>query len=406
MTSGTLRKTSAIVLFAVTLATVAVMWQPAFWATALPEVTAFGLAACWLSLYVLKPESLRFSFVLIPLTGAALWPLLQLAIGATIYRWATSVSVLYWATNAAVVLIGVQIFSDAGIRRWYLRALVIAGFIIAVVAPLQLFTSDGKIFWLFEVKYSNIAMGPFVYPNQYAAFIELLLPISLNGVFSDRTNWRTFHGLASVVMYASVFAAASRSGFILTSAEVLVAPLLAARRNGVSRRQLVLSATLFLAMLGVLGLAIGPEKLIAKLQQKDPYQGRREYVEASLRMLRDKPLLGVGMGNWSAAYPAYATFDEGWFANQAHNDWAQWAVEGGLPFAFLMISIAVWAVPRAFRAGWGIGVCAVFLQCFVDYPIQRMGVTIVFFTLVAALSYPDATGNQPPDKASSRHRTV
>ena len=95
------------------------------------------------------------------------------------------------------------------------------------------------------------------------------------------------------------------------------------------------------------------------------------------------------MGNWSAAYPAYATFDEGWFANQAHNDWAQWAVEGGLPFACLMLWIAVWSFPRALRTGWGTGVAVVFLHCFVDYPIQRIGVAIVFFSLLAAIAYPD-----------------
>jgi O-antigen ligase len=139
----------------------------------------------------------------------------------------------------------------------------------------------------------------------------------------------------------------------------------------------------------VLGLAVGPDYLIAKLQQKDPYFGRREYMESSLRMIPDKPLMGVGMGNWPAAYPAYAIFDKGYFANQAHNDWAQWAVEGGLPFFFLMLSVAVWSCRMAFRSAWGIGVIAIFIQCFVDYPIQRMGVAIVFFSLLAAIAYPD-----------------
>ena len=115
------------------------------------------------------------------------------------------------------------------------------------------------------MKYSNIAMGPFVYPNQYAAFIELLLPIALTGVFSDRMGWRTFHGLASVVMYASVFASASRTGFVLTSLEVLVVPLLAARRTGVARRQLLASAAIFLGMLvGARVLQSGPDNVDRK----------------------------------------------------------------------------------------------------------------------------------------------
>ena len=405
MTSGPLKQVSAIALFVITIATVAVMWEPFFWATALEEVSVFCLAAVWLALFTLDTKALQFRLVLIPLVATVLWPLLQMAFGVTIYRWATSVAVLYWAANAAVVFVGIQIFRDAGIRKWYLRALVIAGFVIAIVAPLQLFTSDGKIFWLFEVKYSNIAMGPFIYPNQYAAFIELLLPIALTQVFSDRAGWRTFHGLAAAVMYASVFASASRMGFVLTTAEVLVVPLLAARRTGLARRQLLVPGAIFLGMLVVLGLAVGPETLITKLTQKDPYSGRREYVESSLRMIRDKPLLGVGMGNWAVAYPAYATFDEGSFANQAHNDWAQWAVEGGLPFLFLMLSVAVWTFPRALRTGWGIGAGVVFLHCLVDYPIQRMGVAIVFFTIIAAVSCPEQRAAPERPRRTRAHRT-
>ena len=399
-----LRKISAVALFVLTIATLAVMWQPAFWATALAEVGAFALACVWLILYMTGAIELQLGIILIPLAAAALWPLLQLALGATIYRWSTSVSALYWAANAAVVFVGLQIFGHSDIRKWYLRALVAAGFVLAVVASLQAYTSDGKIFWLFVVRYSDVAMGPFVYRNQYAAFIELLLPIALTHAFSDRTDWRIFHQLAAAAMYASVLVSASRMGFVLTSLELVVVPLLVARRTLVSPRLLLTSGAIFLGMLVVLSVAAGPETLIAKLQQKDPYLGRREYAESSLRMIRDKPLLGVGMGNWSTAYPAYATFDNGYFANQAHNDWTQWAAEGGLPFAFLILSVAIWSVPRALRTGWGAGVIFVFLHCLVDYPIQRIGVALVFFSLIAAIASPEESREPAAPRRSAARR--
>jgi O-antigen ligase len=397
----TLQKASAFALFAVTVATVTVMWVPAFWATALAEISSFCLAGCWLVFYLRNGEGLQWRIVLVPAVAAALWPGFQLLAGTTIYRWPTSVSMLYWSTGAALVFVGLQAFADGQVRQWYLRALVLAGFAVSVIAPLQLFTSEGKIFWLFEVKYSDVAMGPFVYANQYAAFIELILPIALTKVFSDRAGWRTVHGLAAAVMYASIFAATSRTGFVLTSLEVLIVPFLAARRSRVDWRQLGLSAALFLTMLIVMGLAVGPDRLISKLQQKDPYSGRREYAESSLQMIPAHPIMGVGLGNWAAAYPAYAIFDEGFFANQAHNDWAQWAVEGGLPFFLLILFVALWTIPNAFRAGWGMGVIVVFLQCFVDYPIQRTGVAVIFFTIIGATAYAD-DDNLPRDHRISR----
>jgi hypothetical protein len=49
-------------------------------------------------------------------------------------------------------------------------------------------------------------------------------------------------------------------------------------------------------------------------------------------MIHDRLWAGLGLGTWSAAYPAYASYDDGTFVNQAHNDWLQWGAEGGLPF--------------------------------------------------------------------------
>jgi len=390
LTTETLKKVSAAGLFATALATIGVMWHPALWASTLPGLPAFCLASVWLFGYLTNRVRLKVNIVLAPLVLAALWPVFQLAIGATVYRWLTSTAAIYWATGAALVFTGLQAFSDTTLRRGYLRALVVLGFIIAVVAPLQLFSGSGKIFWLFEVPHSDAAMGPFLYANQYAAFVELVLPVALTGIFQERAGWRMFSGLAAAVMYASIFASVSRSGFVFATFEVLVVPALAAKRSGIGLRQTLALGGMFLAMLVVLGLSMGTERLEQKMREEDPYHIRREFAQSSLKMIQDSPLTGVGMGNWPTVYPAYATFDNGLFANQAHCDWAQWTVEGGLPFAFLILCAAVWSFRGAFRTGWGVGVAVVYLQCFIDFPIQRMGVAVIFFSLTAAIAYPEA----------------
>lgn len=381
-----MRKISAVALLAIVITAVAIMWQPAYWAIAIPTSCTMLLAAIWLVRSLSARHELRTNPALWLILAAALWPLMQLGLGWTVYGWRTAQSFLYWALAAAIVFIAIQTFREPPVLRVFLRALVIFGFIVAIISPLQRFTSGGKIFWMFEVPYSDIALGPFIYPNQYAAFIELLLPVALVEALSERSGWRIFHGLAAAVMYGSVVAAVSRSGVALVTLEILAVPLLTTRRHGTSLRQFRLPAAVLGGMLVILTLAMGPDALIAKLQQKDPYQGRREFTESSLLMIRDHPLKGVGLGNWSTVYPAYALFDDGLFANQAHNDWAQWAVEGGLPFFFVMAALAVWIVPRALRTVWGSGLIAIFLQCLVDYPIQKVGVAIVFFALLGAVS--------------------
>ncbi len=389
-----LRKISAVALFIATIATISVMWLPAFWATAIAELSAFCLAAAWLIGFLMGKQRLQIRTVLISLVAAAGWAAFQWVSGATIYRWATGQTMLYWAAGASIVFVGLAVFDDRQVRIAYLRALVVAGFIIAIVAPLQLFTAESKIYWLFDSPDGWRAMGPFPYANQYAAFIELLFPIALTGVFVEKSGWKTFYGLAAAVMYASVFASTSRSGLIFTTIEVFVVPMLAARRSGISFRQVAVPGLIFLGMLITMGLAVGPERMIEKFHQKNPYYGRLKFSEASLRMIADHPWIGIGAGNWARAYPAYATFDNGSYANQAHNDWAEWTVEGGIPFLLIMVSAAAWSVRRAFKTGWGLGVAVVFCQCLMDFPIQRIGVAMVFFTVIAAIGYDDDSPRQ------------
>jgi O-antigen ligase len=96
-------------------------------------------------------------------------------------------------------------------------------------------------------------------------------------------------------------------------------------------------------------------------------------------MLRDRPWLGFGLGNWPLAYPGYARMDTGLVANQAHSDWIEWAVEGGLPFAAMLAALAVMTIGPAARTRWGIGVIAFWLHCAVDYPSRRPAISIFFF---------------------------
>jgi len=123
----------------------------------------------------------------------------------------------------------------------------------------------------------------------------------------------------------------------------------------------------------------GWELVWNRLQQPDPYAQRRDMNRSSLAMIQARPVTGFGLGTWSIAYPGYALYDDGSFVNQAHNDWAQWAAEGGIPFLLLMLAIAGLTVPPAVRTIWGVGILVVFVQCWVDYPMQQRPALAAFY---------------------------
>jgi O-antigen ligase len=140
-------------------------------------------------------------------------------------------------------------------------------------------------------------------------------------------------------------------------------------------------------LLAVLFTAVvGWTVLWARFQDADPLKGRREIMAGSVAMVRAKPLFGFGLGNYQEAFPKYSTAELGTVVNAAHDDWVQWAVDGGIPFSLLMVCIAVWSLPKAVGTLWGIGILAVFAHSFVDFPLQNPIMEAWLFVLLGALA--------------------
>jgi O-antigen ligase len=191
----------------------------------------------------------------------------------------------------------------------------------------------------------------------------------------------------AAVLFASVIAGGSRTGTFLCLAEILVTPVVAFARSQISSRTLARVLAGCVGAVVFFSLIVGPDSIWRRLQEANPYSIRLDLMRSSLQMIRDRPVAGFGLGAWSAAYPAYARFDNGTFVNQAHNDWVQWAAEGGVPFFALMLGIAMWCIGPALRSLWGIGILAVFLHCLIDYPMQqRPALAAFFFAMIGALA--------------------
>ena len=369
---------TAAAVTALLFAGILTLWVPGRWAVSLFQAGAFALALAWAVRFAIRPYPLCGSVTIIPLAATVVWGAAQLALGQTVYRWETWTELLKWGTNLVLFVLALQVFADPARRERFLRSVLYFGAALSVVGSIQLYSAEGRIFWLFPSEYKEFVLGPFVYHNQYAGFVELILPLAIVGALEDRRKAPAYAAMAAA-LYASVIAAASRTGAILVTAEIFLIVFASRRRSRVITFGL-------LAGLAVLFTAIaGWDVLWRRFQLADPFSDRREFFLSSLAMIRDRPAMGFGLGTWSTAYPAYALRDNGLLANQAHNDWAQWAVEGGLPFLLVMLWIAARSVRPAFRTLWGIGVLAVFVHCLVDYPLQRPALAGFFFVFLAVM---------------------
>jgi hypothetical protein len=354
-----------LVLAALFAFAIVTLWVPAYWPVAVFQVGIFAL--CAVCLWRCPPA--RIPYPAIPLAAAVLLGLVQLAASLTVYAFDTQTAVVHWTTFLAVFLTAFCLFQQTDLDRWFRSAMLWFAFVVSVWATLQTFTSGGKVLWLFPTIYSPV-MGPILYRNHYAAFIEVVLPIALYKALRSRHNSLLYSGMAAA-MYASVIACASRAGTVLATAEILVVAVLMAARGVTTGRAigaaLLRAAVLFVAFTAV----VGWEHVWDRFWQPDPMTLRREFNISSLHMIAGHPYIGTGLGTWPTIYPKYAIVDPGTFANQAHDDWLQFTAEGGIPFGVLLFTLLIWSLRPAFRSIWGIGVVAVFLHAFVDYPFSR-----------------------------------
>jgi len=141
----------------------------------------------------------------IPLSFAVIWGIFQLLTGRTAYAFDTQLAVIRWATFLCVFMIGISLFREDMDRRWFRSAITWFAFFVAILATIQTFTSHGTVFWIFDTQYTEYVMGPVLYRNHYAAFIEAVLPIALyRAVRHDRES--LLYSCMAATMYASVIA--------------------------------------------------------------------------------------------------------------------------------------------------------------------------------------------------------
>jgi O-antigen ligase len=247
------------------------------------------------------------------------------------------------------------------------------GFGVAVTAVLAYYTSSSKVLWIFPSPYPDV-WGPFLSRNNFAQFLELIVPVAL-WLGLQSTYGRMWLAMAAAMLAAGL-CSASRAGGILLLVEVVA--VLALTRT---------KRTLWFAAAACACVALmGAGHFLDRLQSADALAGRREIYSATVAMIRSSPWTGYGLGTFSLVFPEFAEADTGLIVDHAHNDWLEWSAEGGMVFVTLW---AMWALPLC-RAGvrsiWGVGVAALFLHSLVDYPFARPGVA-AWLSMLAGMLY-------------------
>lgn len=381
-----LHRWTAAALAGALAAGVLTLWMPGAWPAALFQAAVLGLALLFTVTNAAAGGRWHWPAWLLPLGLILAWAAAQVAAGWTEDGWATSGKVMEWGAVWAAVFLLAQTAEAPRVRGRLVTALLVFSSLLAAQALLQTFTSGGRVFWLFDSGYEDNVLGPFVYHNKYAQFVELVLPVALWRGLTRRREGPLWL-VAAAVMFAGVVAGASRAGFLILLAELPVVILLAWRRQAISGRMAALVGAQAAVVTAAWGFIAGWGTLWARLAGIDPLADLRwPLMRSTWEMALAHPWTGVGLGAWPLVYPEYARFDSGVIANQAHSDWLQWAAEGGVPMLVLVAAWVAMTAPALVRSGWGIGFLAVCVHALVDYPFQQLPAFTALVFAVGALA--------------------
>ncbi len=364
---------------------------------------AWALQSFQIGIYVLVAAvlviGLRRNTEPIPMHSAAwlvylipLWGIVQLIAHTTSSTFATRAEILRWGSLAGVFFLTLVVARSVAARRVILTVMLGFATAMAVLCLLQLFTSDGAVLWLFPSGYHDV-YATFPNHSNYAQFAELFLPLALWRALME--GWRSWwYAVAGGVMYASVIGSASRAGTLLCTLEVVVMLViwLIRQRNAAAKQKKkgdLRSTIAIVALIPVLAafftFAVGWQHVMDRFQTKHPIAARWDFLVAAIHMAESKPAVGFGLGTFPEVYQRYAIKDYPFYANHAHNDWAEFAADGGIPFLLLVLIPFVAVIPTAIRHPWGLGLIIVMMHACVDFPFPRPAVSGWMFALLALL---------------------
>ena len=261
-----------------------------------PKAAVIGLVVALIvhrtSLSVLRERPVRL--LLIAFTGV----LGAIALSAifAVHHDAVVREFLKWVEYAVVFAAVVVAFASDPDDRPVWTALIAIAYFELVEAIYQLLFGAASGVFIGVHNVPRVA-GSLEGPNQFAGWLNLLLPVLFARMLSDRNPWLVAAVVAATVSEALTL---SRSGIVaaIVAGAIVLFVTRPTRRVGFS---FAFGAAIIAAMLVTLGLSIGIEARffsIAEVPQPDHLGTRHILWQAALNLWRTSPLVGIGAGNF------------------------------------------------------------------------------------------------------------
>jgi len=374
--------------------------------------TAMALAAWYFFLLFCYPEALQKihelpRLFLFGIAAVFLGILIQYFFTSG-FRAGTGYQLLLWLAAAAGFVLLQLLPQDSLVRLG--KAIILMGILESIYGYFQVISGHESVLWHKKELHLGFATGTFLNRNHLAGFLELVLGIQLGAWVAAfvKKDAKSIFILAILLTITATgfFKTGSRMGVISFGIACLVFIFFLVHK---SKKIAAVFLGCFV-LIATVGFFAGGEGLLQRWQEFNenlpPFESRFLVWQDTLRMIRDFPLFGVGLGNFEWRFPFYQseTLSLDW--NHAHNDYLELAAELGLPvfvllvFAFAALSadcFRKWWKQKdlVFAWGWGgsLALTSLAIHSFFDFnlaiPANRLLFIYIFAGTVRVMQYHD-----------------
>jgi len=398
-----------------------------FGATEVWAWVSLGILTC-LALLLWVIGSLRlptlhliWSPLYIPIASFIALAFLQYWAGFTLDRSETREALVLMCADVVLFFLAVQLFGlveTESLCRLGLTVIIFTGS-LALFAILQFVSGQSR--GAVTSASPDFFFGRYGDPDHYAGLMEMLIPVGVLYILGVqekiRTSARALLVCAVTIAFASLLMSGSRGGLISALVEVLIVLVILRRRSQpIERRALagaVLAGTASLLLFFWLDPGWVSPRLGLLLKVRSPgfaawTRSRKSWTSDSLRMLREHPVLGVGLGNFETAFPPYQSLPSDLWIHHTHDDYVEALSETGVAGGVLILSALGMFIWLAFRnldkrlksdVGWirlgsAIGCCGLLVHSFFDYNLH-VPANAAWFSVLGGLSVVGEISSRP-----------
>ena len=422
-----------------------------YWSLALFELGSCVVVVLW-SVDAWRSRTFRISHSLLqlPLVGLFLLGAIQLlplgtapSSGALSSTPAGTLSIDPYSTRLVLVqIVALLIYFAASLAfidspkrlRLIVRTVIVFGFGLALLGIIQSFTSPNTIYWLKNLPQSQ-PFGPFYNRHHFAGYMELLLGLPLGLLVSGaiERDKQPLYIFTVILIGIALIMTGSRGGMIGLVAEAIFIIAFTrfkrdadAVRAGENTRRARSALTRVGLALGLVVVIVGGavlfggeaalSRMVGTVNSNDPTTGRAHFWGVTVNIIRDRPLIGSGLGSYGLAYTRYDSRNGEMRLEQAHNDYLQTLSDAGiigfaLGLLFVIVLFRTGFARRestdTFRRGVAIGALAgcfaVLVHSFFDFTLHTTANALLFL-IMAALATINGRVEQPAKSRRRRRR--